>query len=189
MNELKIYSISDNYIFFLQKYAPGVYSNKEGMRSHTRKYLGAVYCINGHNYYIPLSSPKNSDYKTTKGNKVIRRSIVPIMRIVEKLSDGTFELKGTLRVSHMIPVPSSELILYDLENETDLAYKDLVQKEVIFIRKNKDKIMKNAELMYKQKITNDTTANYINTALDYELLESKCDEFSKNNNLLNPEKC
>lgn len=111
------------------------------------------------------------------------------MRIVEKLSDETLELKGTLRISHMIPVPSSELILYDLDNETDLPYKNLVQKEVIFIRKNKGKIVKNAKLMYKQKITNDTTANYIRTALDYKLLESKCDEFSKNDNILNHEKC
>lgn len=189
MNELKIYSVSDKYISFLQKYVSGVYSNKEGARSHTRKYLGAVYCIDGYNYYIPLSSPKNSDYQILKGKKVIRRSIIPIMRIVEKLSDETLELKGTLRISHMIPVPSSELILYDLDNETDLPYKNLVQKEVIFIRKNKGKIVKNAKLMYKQKITNDTTANYIRTALDYKLLESKCDEFSKNDNILNHEKC
>ncbi len=177
MDQLKIYSICDNYISFLQKYVSGVYSNKEGSRSHTRKYLGAVYCINGYNYYIPLSSPKKSDYQIIKGEEVIRRSIVPIMRIIEELSDGTLELKGTLRMSHMIPVPSSELILYDLDNETDLAYKDLVQKEVIFIRKNKDKIMKNAEVMYKQKISNHEAVNYTKTALDYKLLESKCDEF------------
>ena len=37
------------------------------------------------------------------------------------------ELKGTLRISHMIPVPKSELILYDLENEKDNTYKDLVR--------------------------------------------------------------
>lgn len=34
-------------------------------------------------------------------------------------------------------------------SETDLLYKDLVQEEIIFIRKNKDKIRKNAELLYK----------------------------------------
>ena len=86
------------------------------MRKHTRKYLGIVYTIKGYNYYIPLSSPKDSDYKLVNGKKVIRRSIIPIMRIVEKLSNGEFELKGTLRISHMIPVPYSELTLYDLDN-------------------------------------------------------------------------
>ena len=54
-----------------------------------------------------------------------------------------------------------------------------MKKEIIFIRKNKDKIKKNAELMYKQKVTNDITANYINTALDYQLLESIHEEFLK----------
>ena len=44
----------------------------------------------------------------------------------------------------MIPVPVSELELYDYENEEDLTYKDLIHDEIIFIRKNKDKIMKNA---------------------------------------------
>lgn len=45
-------------------------------------------------------------------NKVENR----IIRMIEK-NNGVRELKGTLRISHMIPVPESELILYDLENE------------------------------------------------------------------------
>lgn len=31
----------------------------------------------------------------------------------------------------MIPVPPSELQLYDIESESDCAYKDLVQNEII----------------------------------------------------------
>ncbi|MFC0475589.1 type III toxin-antitoxin system ToxN/AbiQ family toxin [Robertmurraya beringensis] len=179
MNNYKIYSVSDRYITYLRKQVPGVYSNKVDIRTHTRKYIGVVYSINGYNYYIPLSSPKNTDYKIIGGKKVIRKSIVPIMRITEKNSDGVIELKGTLRISHMIPVPSTELTLYDLNNEADLEYKDLVQKEIIFIRKNKNKIKNNVELIYKQKINNDETANYVKTALDYKLLEEVCDQFNK----------
>ena len=55
------------------------------------------------------------------------------------------ELKGTLRISHMIPVPTSELELYDLENESDSTYKDLVHNEMIFIRKQREKIISNAK--------------------------------------------
>ena len=79
----------------------------------------------------------------------------------------------------MIPVPASELILYDLENETDSAYKDLVQNEMIFIRKNREKIAANAKLLYKQKAANDTTAGYVKSALDYQALEVLCDLFEK----------
>lgn len=54
---------------------------------------------------------------------------MPIIRIVVKNIDGEKELKGTLRISHMITVPASELELYDLENESDSTYKDLVHNE------------------------------------------------------------
>lgn len=108
-----------------------------------------------------MSSPKDSDFQIAGENKVIKKSIIPIIRIVVKNSAGEKELKGTLRISHMIPVPESELELYDLEHETDEAYKDLVQNEIIFIRKNHDKIMNNASVLYKQKAENDTSAGYV----------------------------
>lgn len=61
-------------------------------------------------YYIPMSSPKKSDYKDNQ----IRKSIVPIVRIVSNEEvDNVPVLKGTLRISNMIPVPDSELILYE----------------------------------------------------------------------------
>lgn len=86
-------------------------------------------------------------------------------------------MKATLRLSHMIPVPNSELELYALDEERDAAYKDLVQNEMIFIRKNQDKIRTNAQVMYKQKIENDTSAKYVMSALDYKALEEMCDKF------------
>ena len=107
----------------------------------------------------------------------IKKSIVPIIRIVVKNASGEKELKGTLRISHMIPVPETELELYDLENETDCTYKDLVQNEMIFIRKNRERIIANANLLYKQKVANDTTAGYVKSALDYEKLEKLCEQY------------
>ena len=74
-----------------------------------------------------MSSPKDSDYQIAGANKVIKKSIIPIIRIVVKNISGEKELKGTLRISQMIPVPDSELELYDLENEADSAYKDFVR--------------------------------------------------------------
>lgn len=79
----------------------------------------------------------------------------------------------------MIPVPKSELELYDLENEPDHTYKDLVKKEILFIRKHREKIASNAQLLYKQKAANDTTAGYVKFALDYQALETLCDQFEK----------
>ena len=179
MEQFKLYSVSDEYVEWLRKDFPNVYSNKINSRTHTRKYLGAVLQIGQYNYYVPMSSPKDSDYQIAGANKVIKKSIVPIIRIVVKNSAGEKELKGTLRISHMIPVPESELELYDLENEPDDTYKDLVQNEMIFIRKNRERIESNAKLLYKQKVANDTTAGYVKSALDYQELEVLCDMFEK----------
>lgn len=177
MSELKIYSVSDRYIKYLRNQYPNVYSNKEEKRTHTRKYVGVVLVIGGYKYYIPMSSPKDTDYQYAGGKLVIKKSIVPIMRIIVKNSTGEKELKATLRLSHMIPVPDSELDLYDVENEPDLQYKDLIQNEIIFIRKNKDKIISNANLIYKQKLNNDASAKYVAAALPFTDLEKLCDVF------------
>ena len=63
MSGLKLYEISEEYISYISTVEKNVFSSKENDRNHTRKYLGIVYSINGYNYYIPLSSPKNSDYR------------------------------------------------------------------------------------------------------------------------------
>lgn len=177
MEELKIYSVSDRYIDYLRANDIRVYSNKDEHRVHTRKYVGVVLSMNGYNYFIPMSSPKKTDYQRAGEHMVIKKSIIPIIRIVVKNREGQKELKATLRVSHMIPVPESELEKYDLEKEIDTKYKDLVNDEIIFIRKNKEKIINNAKVIYKQKIKNDESAGYVKSALDFVNLENLCRDF------------
>lgn len=179
MEDFKLYSVSDKYISYLREKFSNVYSNKMDTRVHTRKYLGVVLQVGEYNYYIPMSSPKQTDYQIAGDSMVIKKSIVLIMRVVVRNSKGERELKATLRLSHMIPVPASELELYALDEESDATYKDLVQNEMIFIRKNQDKIRANAHLMYKQKIENDTSAKYVLSALDYKALEEMCDKFAE----------
>ena len=53
----------------------------------------------------------------------------------------------------MIPVPASELTLYDIDNESDRRYKALIHKELIFIRKNQKKIKQNARKKEEQELT------------------------------------
>lgn len=42
--------------------------------------------INDVFYYIPMSSPKESDYQIAGDTRVIKKSIIPIIRIVVKNS-------------------------------------------------------------------------------------------------------
>lgn len=73
MEEFKLYSVSDTYIDYLRDTCPNVYSNKLATRVHTRKYVGTVIRIENFNYYIPLSSPKESDYQKAGNDKVIKK--------------------------------------------------------------------------------------------------------------------
>lgn len=136
---MQLYSVSDEYINFLKSKFPRVYSNKEDTRVHTRKYLGVVIEIDAHKYYIPLSSPKEKhDYIIIDGKKTIRKDSLIVMRIVSGTGENK-ELKGTLQIGTMIPVPNAAIKLYDVDNEPDRAYKDLVNEEIIYIRKH-DKV-------------------------------------------------
>ena len=170
---MKLYSITDKYINYLRKFDDKVYDNKEDKRKVMRKYLGIVLDINQLKYYIPMSSPKKSDYK----NKEIRKSVIPIIRIVSNEEINNIPvLKGTLRISNMIPVPDSELVLYEPKNEKNKNYKILVEKELEFINKNQDMIIKYANILYRQKINN-YDVSYIKNVVDFKLLEEKCIEY------------
>ena len=153
MSELKLYEISEEYISYISTVEKNVFSSKENDRNHTRKYLGIVYSINGYNYYIPLSSPKNSDYRMENGVQKIRGSIVPIIRITSQSSSGELELKGTL-----------------------------IHKEMLFIRKNKNKIVQNAKILYKQKKENNPAIGYLKSTVDFTLLEQMHDKFIEKKN-------
>lgn len=175
--QLNLYSVSDEYIEYLRKFDDRVYDNKQEIRVHTRKYLGVVLSINSFNYYIPFSSPKDTDYYDKEKIK-IRKSIVPIMRITEKKGEDNYKLYGTLRISNMIPVPITEITPYFVQEEKDINYKNLILSELRFIRKNSKTIIKNANLLYKQK-SNEEDIIYVKNSLDFKLLEEKCLEYIK----------
>ena len=98
---MKIYSVSDKYIEYLRKEEPNVYSNKMNARTHTRKYIGVVIQMNQYNYYIPMSSPKESDYQIAGDSKVIKKSIVPIVRIVVKNNEGVKRISSRRKLLSM----------------------------------------------------------------------------------------
>ena len=179
MSKLKLYNVSDDYVDYLKQYDHRVFSSKEDDRNKERKYLGVVLNINNCDYFVPLSSPKESDYKLVDNIKTIRKDIIPIIRIVVKNSKGKDELKGTLKFSNMIPVPSIALINYDVNSEKDELYKILVLKEIDFINSNsnRDKIIKNAKVIYNQKVNN-WDIGYIKQTVDFKLLEQKSMEYA-----------
>ena len=172
--KLNLYSVSDKYIKYLTQFDNRVYANKEDTRIYKRKYIGIVLTINGFNYYIPMSSPKKSDYIDYKKN-IIRNDTKTIIRI----QDGG-RLYGTLRISNMIPVPITELQPYIVADEKDLKYKQVILGELRYINNNSDKIVKYAKIVYNQKIKN-INIGYIKNTVDFKVLEEKLNDWDNLN--------
>ncbi len=172
--KLNLYSVSDKYVTYLRQFDDKIYDNKEDARTYERKYLGVVLTVNELNYYIPMSSPKKSDY-IDNDNKIIRNDTKTIIR----MHNGG-RLYGTLRISNMIPVPITELEPYTISDESDLKYKDVILGELRYIDNNSDKIIKYAKIVYNQKIRN-LDIGYIKNTVNFKLLEEKLKEW---NNML-----
>lgn len=177
---LKLYHISNKYIEYLRKFDSRIYENKgDNEELHIRKYLGIVLKIGEFNYYVPFSSPKDTDYLDIEKTKV-RKSIIPIIRITK--SNDFNRLYGTLRISNMIPVPITEITQYKIEEEKDLNYKNLILAEIKFIKKNEKIIIRNANVLYKQKV-NKLNITYVKNSLNFKLLEKKCIDYISSKNI------
>ena len=172
--KLNLYSVSDKYIKYLMQFDNRIYDNKEESRTYKRKYVGIVLTINGFNYYIPMSSPKKSDYIDYE-KKIIRNDTKTIIRV-----QNGGRLYGTLRISNMIPVPITELEPYIVSDEKDLKYKQLILGELRYINNNSDKIVKYAKIVYNQKIKN-IDVGYIKNTVDFKVLEEKLNNWNENN--------
>jgi protein AbiQ len=145
-----------------------------------------VFEHNEFNYFVPFSSPKKSDFITLEnGISEARKSIVPIIRITttSEVTKRT-EIKGTLKLSNMIPVPYGELKLYDPVAEKDVNYKIIVEKEIEFIRTHTRLILRNAIVLYNQKTKENELfkssakkPGYLASTIDFLYAEKKCKEF------------
>ena len=76
--KLTLSSVSDKYIKYLMQFDNKIYDNKEDTRTYKRKDIGIVLTLNGFNYYVPMSSPKKSDYIDYE-KKIIRNDTKTII--------------------------------------------------------------------------------------------------------------
>lgn len=129
MKSLKIYRISDHYIRFLKGSDDRVQDNK----NRRRPYVGVVLLIGEHHYFVPMESPKPSHAHISPG--------IHIMRI----DNGKL---GILGFNNMIPVPNSALVNFDINDEPDADYADLLRRQASWINRNKADILDHASRTY-----------------------------------------
>lgn len=182
----RLCTIDTKYIEFLRsdRKLYNVFENKDDA-NFIRKYIGIVFNIGQYHYYAPLSSPKRTDYKVVNGKQIIRNDIIPIIRIVVQENEE-MRLKGTVKLSNMIPVPEKAIFDYDIEREENEQYKALIEKEYAVLKQKERKILKNAELLYRQKTKEDIlysgeNANkkpgYLSATINFKYAEQMHDKY------------
>ena len=150
--------IDNNYMQYLQHHDNRVPTDlATGHKSRWyRPFVGPVMCLNGIEYYAPLSSgaPKfDTDFEL--------RSI-------------TGSVLGCVRLKYMFPVPIGYTYPVALESiyATDKAYYTLLLQELDQISAGKNTLQRLARLSMQKQYANKTYPNFVK-------LEKKCKEFEK----------
>ena len=159
--KLYFYYVDEKYIDFLKNTeineskftcVPNVcykYSNKF--------VFGAVLEMNGHNFFVPVSS-----YDKKQQDVILIRDKNDDKRIL-----------GSLRFTYMIPVPSECLKKVDINSYKNKVH---ISKELAFCRRNRDKILSQAQKTYYRVVNN--VNNISQNACMFKLLEEASKKYT-----------
>lgn len=159
MRGLKIYEVNPRYIKYISNVQEHIFFS-EGDKSG-RKYIGIILEINGYKYFAPLSSFKPKHKKMQEGVDFI------------KIKDY-----AVININNMIPVPDGEFALVDVNGISDPHYKYLLQAESREINRQKNRIFKNADIVYKHRLRNGDNSPLGKRTNNFVVLERACKKFN-----------
>lgn len=157
-NNLKIYEVKSEYIRYLNSYQKHIFAQTDG--KDRRKYIGIVLEISGIKYFAPLSSYKDKHKQMGERVDFI------------KLKDS-----AVINLNNMIPIPDSQLINIDINKEPNTSYRYLLQAESREVNRQKNRIRKNAEIVYNHKKHNGHSTPLAKRTNDFKLLEKLYREY------------
>lgn len=142
---LKFYEVDSEYIKYLKENGDDKIPNIE-YKKHKKFFCGIVLTINNFNYFAPVSSY----------NKKVHTSFL----IMDKDKE-TNKLNpiSSLRFSFMFPCPIEYLSQKDFSKE-DEKYRNLLRKELRYCNKNREKIKKLANEVYKLGLKEETRKKF-----------------------------
>lgn len=151
MEKFRLYKIRDGYIEYLHKIDHRVQFNK----GERRPYLGVVLEIGGHKYFVPMESPKPNHANLKNG--------VHIMRI----DGGKY---GILGFNNMVPAKEFFLIPFDIVQEENEKYRNLLWNQLNFCNRHKEEIREHARKTY-EGVTVKKTPFLLRVCCDFKVLE------------------
>lgn len=157
MEGLRIYRISDKYIWYLKSRDPRVQHNKD----KKRPYVGIVLRAGSYEYFVPMESPKPNHAKIKPGKHIMR------------IDNGTL---GLLGFNNMIPVHVSAIEMLDIDAIEDTKYADLLRRQISFLNRHKSIVYKHASDTYYE-VTNKKNKFLVQISCDFKKLEVACDRY------------
>lgn len=157
METLRIYRIDDKYIHFLKSRDPRVQDNKD----RRRPYVGVVLYVGSYRYFVPMESPKPNHEKIKSGRHLM------------KLDNGKL---GLLGFNNMVPVPDSALISFDIDQEPDKQYAELLRRQVSYINKEKANVLNHASQTY-YCVKKKNNEFLMRICCDFDALEKACKQY------------
>jgi protein AbiQ len=143
---VRFFTVSDEYIGFLQGFDGKVPNNNAGHYKNQKVYVGVVFEIANHKFLAPLTS-----YKQTQDK--ISSSACSAFKLHERTNPDN--KLGMISFNYMIPVIDSEIHLLDLEAQAD-KYKKMLYLQFEFIKTNRDEIILRAQKLYEHVVVKRT---------------------------------
>ena len=164
--KIKFYYVDLKYMEYLKSVDSKVSDVSLENKKDKRKFMGILFEINKLKYLAPLSSKKSKFLKMKNSLDFI------------KINSGE---EGAINFNNMIPVFDLYIKEYILEEETDINYKKLVEKQLSWCNKeeNKSKILKTATKLYEYMLLDKLPNNIKERCCNFKLLEEKAIEYDK----------
>ena len=172
---LQLVEITEDYSNYLYSFDHNV--KIEHPNTRQRKFLGVLFTINDFSYYAPLSSPKiRHDTIKTGALDIYKINTIKKGEVTEKL--------GVIDFSAMIPIPANAadyvIKFFDIDTVIeDEKYINLLKKQIRIIRANREKIIKKAEKLYRERYKEHFAESLKRRCCDFKLLEEKSIEFTR----------
>lgn len=152
-----------NYLRYFEPKIPNITNEKEN-----RPFIGVNLCVNGKNFFAPLTSPKPKHFTMKNTQDFL------------KIDDGKL---GGINLNNMIPIPRSCLHEININDITDIKYKRMLFKQIEWIEKNKLRINNRAKNLYYLILQKRVTPLLLERCCNFKLLENKCQEYMDKNGI------
>ncbi len=163
---MKVYKANAKYCNYLHYYEPKipfVENDKEN-----RPFIGVALCVNGKNFFAPLTSPKQKHLSMKNTQDFL------------KIDNGKL---GGINLNNMMPIPKSYLEEIEVNKIKDIKYKKMLYMQLDWAEKNKVRINNRAKNLYYLVIQKKATKSLIDRCCNFKLLEKKCQDFMDMNGI------